>query len=445
MKKLALLGMLAIAVFAAGAARSEPLVPQDAQPYSADLLARVRAAAATIPGALPTRINYLKLAESHRPMADIIEGGSQANYISARTAFQVVYPSGSVMVDSGMDQAVHKFFGFGREEPFWPERNAAVQQALKQASLIVITHEHGDHVAGVIRSDARKEIAAKTLLTREQVRTLTLYPQMPEIRLTPELARDYIVVDYDSHLPVAPGMVLIKAPGHTPGHQMVYVRLDSGREYLLIGDVGWTLDNVSQLKLRPAATMRRISEDASALMHQLRWIKGAMDQDKLVVIPSHDDKLLQELAAKTMLTREQVRTLTLYPQMPEIRLTPELARDYIVVDYDSHLPIAPGMVLIKAPGHTPGHQMVYVRLDSGREYLLIGDVGWTLDNVSQLKLRPAATMRRISEDASALMHQLRWIKGVMDQDKLVVIPSHDDKLLQELAAKQLIGELLLLR
>jgi glyoxylase-like metal-dependent hydrolase (beta-lactamase superfamily II) len=301
MKKLALLGMLAMAGIAAVAARSETLVPQDAQAYSTDLLARVRAAAATIPGALPTRINYLKIAESHRPMADIIEGGSQANYISARTAFQVVYPSGSVMIDAGMDQTVHKFFGFGREEPYWPERNAAVQEALKQASLIVITHEHGDHVAGVIRSDARKEIAAKTLLTREQVRTPSLYPQMPEIRLTPEMARDYVVVDYESHLPVAPGIVLIKAPGHTPGHQIVYVRLDSGREYLLIGDVGWTLDNVSQLKLRPAATMRRISEDASALMHQLRWIKGVMDQDRLVVIPSHDDKLLQELAAKQLI------------------------------------------------------------------------------------------------------------------------------------------------
>jgi glyoxylase-like metal-dependent hydrolase (beta-lactamase superfamily II) len=298
MKTFALLGILVMAGVAVLAAHGETLVPQDAQAYSADLLARVRAAAATIPGALPTRINYLKVAESHRPMSDIIEGGSQANYISARTAFQAVYPSGSVMIDSGMDQTVHKFFGFRREEPFWLERNATVQQALKQANLIVVTHEHGDHVAGVIRSDARKEIAAKSMLTREQVRTLILYPQMPEIRLTPEQARDYIVVDYENYLPVAPGMVLIKAPGHTPGHQMVYVRLDSGREYLLIGDVGWTLDNVSQLKLRPAATMRRISEDASALMHQLRWIKGVMDQDKLVVIPSHDDKLLQELAAK---------------------------------------------------------------------------------------------------------------------------------------------------
>jgi glyoxylase-like metal-dependent hydrolase (beta-lactamase superfamily II) len=296
--KLAIWGLLAWVAVAAPPVRSEPLLPETAQPYPADLLARVRAAAATIPGAPPSRINYVKFAESHRPLADIIDGGSKDDYVSARTAFQVVYPGGTVMIDTGMDQAVHKFFGFGREEPYWPERNAAVQEALKQANLIVVTHEHGDHIAGVIRSDARRALAAKTMLTKEQVRTLILYPQMPEIRLTPEAARDYIVVDYESYLPVAPGMVLIKAPGHTPGHQMIYVRLDSGREYLFIGDVGWTLANVTQLKLRPAITMRRINEDAAALAHELRWIKQVMDEDKLVVIPGHDDTLLQDLGAK---------------------------------------------------------------------------------------------------------------------------------------------------
>jgi hypothetical protein len=83
--------------------------------------------------------------------------------------------------------------------------------------------------------------------------------------------------------------------------------------------------------------------------------------------------------------------------------------------------------------------MVYVRLDSGREYLFIGDIAWTLANVTQFKLRPEVTMRRINEYAPALMHQLRWIKEVMDQERLIVIPSHDDRLLQELVEKQLIG------
>jgi glyoxylase-like metal-dependent hydrolase (beta-lactamase superfamily II) len=300
MRQLGLLAALAIAGISV-VARSEPLIPQQAQPYSADLLGLVRRAATAIPGAQPSGINYVKVAESHRPLSEIIEGGSQERYVSARTAFQVTYPSGAVMIDAGMDQAVHKFYGFGREEPYWPDRNAAVQDALKKASLIVVTHEHGDHVAGVIRSEPRKEIAAKTILTREQVRTLSLYPQMPEIRLTPEAARDYIVVDYESHLPVAPGIVLIKAAGHTPGHQMVYVRLESGREHLFIGDVAWTLANVTQFKLRPAATMRRISEDAQALMHQLRWIKDTMEREKLLVIPSHDDVLLQDLASRRLI------------------------------------------------------------------------------------------------------------------------------------------------
>ena len=158
MKQLGLLAVLAIAGMSV-AAQSEPLIPQGVQPYSADLLGLVRRAATAIPGALPSGINYIKVAESHRPLAEIIEGGSQERYVSARTAFQVTYPSGSVMIDSGMDQAVHKFFGFGREEPYWPDRNAAVQDALKKASMIVVTHEHGDHVAGVVRSEARKALA----------------------------------------------------------------------------------------------------------------------------------------------------------------------------------------------------------------------------------------------------------------------------------------------
>src|SRR5262249_6063712 len=212
-------GMWAVVGVWAPSLRADVLIPDVPHPYAADLLAQVRGAAKAIPGPLPNSINYIKVAESHRPLSDIIVGGSQQDYVSARTAFQVIFSDGSVMIDSGMDEAVHKFFGFGRVEPYWADRNAILQRALKSAKLIVITHEHGDHVAGVIRTDSRQEIAVKTLMTRAQVQTLTTYPQMPEIRLTPEMARSYTVIDYQEHLPVAPGMVLIKAPGHTPGHQ----------------------------------------------------------------------------------------------------------------------------------------------------------------------------------------------------------------------------------
>ncbi len=243
----------------------------------------------------------MKVAESHRTYAAVIEDGSEDPFISARSAFQIVYPDGSIMLDSGMDETVHRFYGFGRVEPYWPDVNDTVQAALRRAQLIIITHEHGDHVAGVLRSDYRDELAPKTILTKDQVRTLTLAPQLPEITLTPAQARDYIVVDYELILPVAPGVVLIKSPGHTHGHQMVYAQLAGGQEFLFIGDIGWSLDNITELKLRPAATIARVKEDPQALMHQMTWIKQVMDEDGLIVVPSHDDRLLTRYAEEGLL------------------------------------------------------------------------------------------------------------------------------------------------
>jgi glyoxylase-like metal-dependent hydrolase (beta-lactamase superfamily II) len=263
----------------AEAAVTDNLIPRQSVPYPENLLKRVRLAATATPGELATAINLAKVAESHRTYAAIIEDGSDDIFISARTAFQVLYPEGSVMLDSGMDEEVHKYYGFGRDEPYWPDVNDEVQAALRRAQLVIITHEHGDHIAGVIRSDYRDELAPKTILTKNQVRTLSFAAQIPQIRLTPEQARDYLVVDYELILPVAPGIVLIKSPGHTPGHQMVYIRLSSGEEFLFIGDIGWSLDNITELKTRPAATAARIKEDPQAIMHQMSWIKQVMNED----------------------------------------------------------------------------------------------------------------------------------------------------------------------
>jgi glyoxylase-like metal-dependent hydrolase (beta-lactamase superfamily II) len=268
--------------------------------YSADLLTQIRDASHAIPGALPTSINFVKFAESHRTYSVVIEDGGEEPFISARTAFQIIYQDGSVMIDAGMDETVHQFYGFGRVEPYWPERNQMVQDALRQANMVLITHEHGDHIAGVIRSDIRDEIASKTILTKAQVNTLIDSPQLPEIGLTEDLAAKYIVIDYDKFLPIAPGIVLIRAAGHTPGHQIIYAQLETGMEYVFIGDIGWSLDNVIEIKPRPQSTINRIGEDPQALVTQLTWLNGLL-KENLLVIPSHDDSLLFKYAAEGLL------------------------------------------------------------------------------------------------------------------------------------------------
>jgi len=215
--------------------------------------------------------------------------------------FQVVYGDGYVMVDAGMDQQVHKFFGRGVEEPYDAEAARQVERALRGARLIVVTHEHGDHVAGVIRTPLASELAQKTILTRTQVQTLATNPQMPEIKLTEEMARRYLVVDYDRYLPLAPGIALIKAPGHTPGSQMVYVALQSGREYLLIGDTAWHMDGVRLVRGKDAPW---IAEDESALLNQLKWLNELSTERNLFIVASHDDEEHHDLVQKGILGRQ---------------------------------------------------------------------------------------------------------------------------------------------
>jgi len=278
------------------AAALATLQAQPAEPLS---IAKLRQVATMVPGGRPLRINVVKFAESRRTKNFSINGAPPEPSVQARTAFQIVYSDGTIMVDSGMDQQVHKFFGRGTEEPYDSAANQQVQRALRSARSIVVTHEHGDHVAGVLRTDFLDEIAPKTILTRTQVATLENNPQMPEIKLTPEMARRYNVIDYDSYFPFAPGVALMKAAGHTPGSQMVYVALQSGAEYLLIGDSAWHMDGVRLIKTKDA---NWIKEDDEALVAQLRWLNGLDKTEKnLHIVVSHDDEQRKDYIQRGLL------------------------------------------------------------------------------------------------------------------------------------------------
>src|SRR6266850_2925940 len=106
---------------------------RDAKPaWSADI-SDIRRVAALIPGRKPLRINILKFAESHRTKNFVVRGEVADPGTQARTVFQVVYPDGYVMIDSGMDLTVHKLIGRGAEEPYFAEQAQQVDKALRGA------------------------------------------------------------------------------------------------------------------------------------------------------------------------------------------------------------------------------------------------------------------------------------------------------------------------
>ncbi len=295
-----LVAALALVLCAAGTVATGASRAGQTSPSWTANLEDIRRVASLVPGRRPLRLNFVKFAESRRTKNFSVKDAPSTPSVQARTAFQVVYPDAAVMVDAGMDLTVHKFFGRGVEEPYFPDAARQVEQAVNRARLIVVTHEHGDHVAGVVHTAAAAQLAQKTILTRTQVQSLMTSPQMPEIKLSDDLARSFVVIDYDMYYPLAPGMALIKAGGHTPGSQMVYVALDSGREYPLIGDATWHMDGVRLIKGKDAPW---VTEDQGAVLAQLTWLNGlSRTAPNLVVVASHDEEQHVELVQKGVLS-----------------------------------------------------------------------------------------------------------------------------------------------
>jgi len=99
------------------------------------------------------------------------------------------------------------------------------------------------------------------------------------------------------------------------------------------------------------------------------------------------------------------------------------------------MPIAPGLVLIKAPGHSPDMQMAFIRLGSGQEILHSVDAAWNLANVQGVKGKAAPWVK---EDGAAVMSQLRWLKQVTHSEPdLALIITHDGELFDDSAGAAL--------
>jgi glyoxylase-like metal-dependent hydrolase (beta-lactamase superfamily II) len=270
--------------------------PSPRAPYRLDLAA-VRAAATRIPGALPTRIELEIVSHDAVPRIAMVGRSGWGKIVLVRASYRVVFPVRSVIIDTGYDEQAARSVGADRFDRAAYRR---VMRGLDGASLIVVTHEHGDHLGGALTSPHLAQFLPRLLLTRAQADSRQAPPWLASIkaRLRP--------FDYDEIDAVAPGIVLIKAPGHTPGSQMVYVRRADGREFLFMGDVASMLDNVRLQRQRSRYVTSFISgDDRAAVAAQLQALDAVSRANPaLILVPGHDGKTIEALAARGLLGRQ---------------------------------------------------------------------------------------------------------------------------------------------
>ena len=265
----------------------------EAKPIS---IVQLRQLAASVPGLSPQAIELELVAERSVPRTLFAAGNGMKRAAIGVMAWRLpVHGGRPIVIDTGLNAIDAKAMGMAK---FWPERQAKVERALDEADLILATHEHPDHLGALARKGG-PALASSAWLNAGQVppssyaASLAWSDQPPQPRVAP-----------GGPQAVAPGVVVIPAPSHTPGSQLVYVRLADGREVLFAGDIATMAASWQELRARSRLVGDYLApEDRNEVFAWLRTIRALKQQaPDMLIIPGHDfDWLIHDKAAKAII------------------------------------------------------------------------------------------------------------------------------------------------
>jgi glyoxylase-like metal-dependent hydrolase (beta-lactamase superfamily II) len=240
-------------------------------------------------GPLPERIEVERVGDFAFPRPLVVAGNGLRLQPMVLLAHRVVYQDRSIMVDTAMGPAGAKKMPGSHMDLAAFDR---VEGAMKKASAIVFTHEHVDHVGGLAVAPDPAALAGSVMMTREQLDS----PRLERKDFAPGALERLRPLSYQGLYTVAPGVVLQKAPGHSPGSQLVYVELASGQRFLFVGDIAWTRDNIKMQRGRPYIAKLLMGEDRPEVAAQLAAL-AHLPSDVHVVIAHDPVALADDLAA----------------------------------------------------------------------------------------------------------------------------------------------------
>jgi len=249
---------------------------------------------------------------NHRVTAFGYRGGSLFERREFSMAGALVkHPKGDLLIDTGFGRNIDEQFrtlpwGLRVVTPYRVWKPAVDQMKAagydqKSLRAILLTHSHWDHVSGLPDFPG-----LPVWVTRQEHQFIRPGGQG-------QFGESFTGIRYEeygfeggpylgfpaNHDVYGDGsIVVVPAPGHTPGGVIIFVTLANGTRYAFVGDLVWQLEGITLREERPWITRKGSDADAEGNRENLlRMIALKERWPGLIIVPAHDMRPFAEMPA----------------------------------------------------------------------------------------------------------------------------------------------------
>ncbi len=275
-------------------------------------------------------IKILKIGKTHQREFMSIRGGSLCEIDFPALVGLIIHDSfGPILFDTGYDseffaatkQFPEKFYALItpmdlQEGESLPDQLAQFGIKPDEIKGVILSHFHGDHIAGLknypnakifcakegltaIRSGTRIQLSKHgylpKLLPENIAQRSEFFEEMPQI----DLGSEFAPFEFGHDILGDASLIAIELKGHCKGHYGLIARRSGEKPYFFIGDAAWSLKAVEENRPPPTITLKLLGEkqDYEQTLGRLSQLQNGA-KSRVEIIPSHCAKTAEKLVAK---------------------------------------------------------------------------------------------------------------------------------------------------